>query len=128
MSEKTKSKIVKVIIIILAVYFFLLSIKLLGHSFKLFGEGFAESLIEMTSNPFTGLLIGIAATSLIQSSSTTTSIVVGMVAGDILTLTGAIPVIMGGQYWNYHNQYPRFDGPRKPAARIPQSLFRQHRA
>ncbi len=95
MSEKTKSKIVKVIIIILAVYFFLLSIKLLGHSFKLFGEGFAESLIEMTSNPFTGLLIGIAATSLIQSSSTTTSIVVGMVAGDILTLTGAIPVIMG---------------------------------
>ena len=95
MSEKTKSKIVKVIVIIVAVYFFLLSIKLLGHSFKLFGKGFAESLIEMTSNPLAGLLIGIAATSLIQSSSTTTSIVVGMVAGDILTLAGAIPVIMG---------------------------------
>ncbi len=95
MSEKTKSNIVKVVVIVVAVYFFLLSIKLLGHSFKLFGEGFAESLIEMTSNPFVGLLIGIVATSLIQSSSTTSSIVVGMVAGDILTLAGAIPVVMG---------------------------------
>jgi sodium-dependent phosphate cotransporter len=68
---------------------------LLGHSFKLFGEGFAEAMIQMTSNPFAGLLIGIVATSLIQSSSTTTSIVVGMVAGGALSLHNAIPIIMG---------------------------------
>jgi len=73
----------------------LLSIKLLGHSFKLFGEGFAESMIQMTSNPFAGLIIGIVATSLIQSSSTTTSIVVGLVAGGALSLHNAIPIIMG---------------------------------
>ena len=52
-------------------------------------------MIEMTSNPFAGLIIGIVATSLIQSSSTTTSIVVGLVAGGALSLTNAIPIIMG---------------------------------
>lgn len=49
----------------------------------------------MTSNPFAGLIIGVVATSLVQSSSTTTSIVVGLVAGEALTLGNAIPIIMG---------------------------------
>lgn len=88
-------KIYKVLVVILTLYIFLLSIKLLGHSFKLFGKGFAETLIQMTSNPFAGLLIGIVATSLIQSSSTTTSIVVGLVAGGALNLESAVPIVMG---------------------------------
>ncbi|MCH7732769.1 MAG: Na/Pi symporter [Candidatus Marinimicrobia bacterium] len=95
MSSKTKSKLLQVIIIIAATYLFLLSINLLGHSFKLFGKEFAEAMIQMTSNPFAGLIIGIVSTSLIQSSSTTTSIVVGLVAGNVLTLGNAIPIIMG---------------------------------
>lgn len=95
MSESTKSKLLKAITIIAATYLFLLSIKLLGHSFKLFGRDFAEAMLEMTANPFAGLIIGIVATSLIQSSSTTTSIVVGLVAGGALELGGAIPIIMG---------------------------------
>ena len=95
MSSETRVKIVNAVVIILAIYFFLLSIKLLGHSFKLFGGGFAAVMIQMTSNPFAGLIIGIVATSLIQSSSTTTSIVVGLVAGGALSLGNAIPIIMG---------------------------------
>ena len=95
MSAVTKDRIIKAIIVILTIYVFLLSIKLLGHSFKLFGKGFAEAMIQMTSNPFAGLIIGIVATSLIQSSSTTTSIVVGLVAGGALSLNNAIPIIMG---------------------------------
>ena len=95
MSNSTKSKLLKAITIIAATYLFLISIKLLGHSFKLFGQDFAEAMIEMTSNPFAGLIIGIVATSLVQSASTTTSIVVGLVAGGILELSGAIPIIMG---------------------------------
>jgi len=94
-SSEVKSKVIKTVVIILTIYLFLLSIKLLGHSFKLFGKGFAETMIQMTSNPFAGLIIGIVATSLIQSSSTTTSIVVGLVAGGALTLGNAIPIIMG---------------------------------
>ncbi len=88
-------KVWNVLAIILVVYLFLLSIKFLGHSFKLFGKDFAEATIQMTSHPLMGLLIGIFATSLIQSSSTTTSIVVGLVAGGALTLGNAIPIIMG---------------------------------
>lgn len=64
-------------------------------AFKGFGHGFAEALINTTSNPFIGLFIGIFATSLVQSSSTTTSIVVGMVASGVLTVSGAIPIVMG---------------------------------
>lgn len=67
----------------------------MSHSFKLFGKGFAEQLITTTSNPFVGLLIGILATSIIQSSSTTTSMVVAFVAAGTLTVRGAVPIIMG---------------------------------
>ena len=95
MSSETREKLIKALAIIISIYLFLLSIKLLGHSFKLFGKEFAESMLQMTSNPFTGLIIGIVSTSIIQSSSTTTSIVVGLVAGSVLNLDTAIPIIMG---------------------------------
>jgi sodium-dependent phosphate cotransporter len=74
---------------------FLLGLDLMGLSFKLFGKGFAELLIARTANPFVGLLVGILATSLVQSSSTTTSMTVGLVAAGALTIEGAIPIIMG---------------------------------
>jgi len=64
-------------------------------AFKGFGKEFAENLIRATSNPFIGLFIGILATSIMQSSSTTTSIVVGMVASQVITVGNAIPIIMG---------------------------------
>lgn len=95
MNPETRQKIIKVLTVIITIYLFLLTIKLLGHSFKLFGEDFAEAMLQTTSNPFTGLIIGIVATSLIQSSSTTTSIVVGLVAGGVVNLENAIPIIMG---------------------------------
>ena len=74
---------------------FFLGLDLMGLSFKLFGKGFAETLIEQTSNPFVGLFVGILATTLVQSSSTTTSMTVGLVAAEALTIEGAIPIIMG---------------------------------
>mgnify|MGYP003959265733 FL=1 len=95
MNSETRQKIIKILTVIVTIYLFLLSIKLLGHSFKLFGKEFAEAMLQTTSNPFTGLIIGIVATSLIQSSSTTTSIVVGLVAGGVVNLENSIPIIMG---------------------------------
>lgn len=68
---------------------------MLGASFKLFGSGFAEAIFQATSNPVVALFIGILATSIIQSSSTTTSIVVGLVASGVLTFESAIPMVMG---------------------------------
>ncbi len=85
----------RIIQLIIFLYLFLFSISLMGASLKMFGKGFAETLIASTSVPLVGLFIGVLATSLIQSSSSTTAIVVGMVGGGVLTVTNAIPIIMG---------------------------------
>jgi sodium-dependent phosphate cotransporter len=76
-------------------YVFLWAIALFGAAFKLMGKEFSQQLIATTTNPVVGLMIGLLATSLIQSSSSTTSIVVGMVAGGALTVPNAVPIIMG---------------------------------
>ena len=81
--------------LLLLLYVFFVSISLMGASFKFFGAGFAERLLATTANPFVGLFIGVLATSLVQSSSTTTSMVVALVAGGALDVTRAIPIIMG---------------------------------
>ena len=82
-------------VLLLLLYAFFVSIALMGDSFKFFGRGFAEQLLSTTANPFVGLFIGILATSLVQSSSTITSMTVGLVAGGALTVVGAIPIIIG---------------------------------
>lgn len=82
--------------VFLAVLFtFFLALDLLGLAFGLFGKGVASVLIERTANPFVGLFVGILATTLVQSSSTTTSLTVALVAAGALTVEGAISVIMG---------------------------------
>jgi len=87
--------VLNVLILLVLLYIFLFSIALFGAAFKLVGKGFSEQLIATTTNPVIGLMIGLLATSLIQSSSSTTSIVVGLVAGGALTVPNAIPIIMG---------------------------------
>lgn len=76
-------------------FIFLIAIKLLGSSFKLLGKDFVQTLITANMNPFTGLFIGVLATVLVQSSSVTTSLVVGLVSGGILSVSNAVPIIMG---------------------------------
>jgi sodium-dependent phosphate cotransporter len=76
-------------------YVFFLCIELLGGSIKLFGEEAVVHLMDATNNPFVGLFMGILTTSIIQSSSTTTALVVGMVGGGTLSISQAIPIIMG---------------------------------
>ena len=85
----------KVLIVTGLLYCFLVSIGVMESAFKGFGKGFAESLISTTSNPFIGLFIGILATSIVQSSSTTTSVVVGMVGSGVMQIPCAIPIVMG---------------------------------
>jgi sodium-dependent phosphate cotransporter len=91
----------KIAAIFAILYLFLVSIGMIGTGFKGLGRGFAEQLMSSNAAPLIGLFIGILATSLIQSSSTTTSIVVGMVAAGtfgedpILAVATAIPYIMG---------------------------------
>ena len=87
--------IIQLIGLAVFLYCFIFSLDLMGTSLKMFGQGFAKTLIQSTANPIVGLLIGVLATSIIQSSSSVTSIVVGMVAGGALGIESAIPIVMG---------------------------------
>ena len=62
---------------------------------KAAGEKLRGFLSAMTSNPFKGVLTGLGITSIIQSSSATTVMVVSFVNAGLLTLAQAIGVIMG---------------------------------
>jgi sodium-dependent phosphate cotransporter len=84
-----------VIYIILALLIFLFAIDLMISSLQLLGRDKIETLIRATSDPFTGLFIGLLITALIQSSSTTTTLAVAMVASGSMTLQSAVPIIMG---------------------------------
>jgi len=85
----------RLIALAIIVYLFILSIGLLSGSFKLFGREFAEGLVALATNPIVGLLAGILATTIVQSSSSTTSIIVGLVGAGTLSLDIAIPMVMG---------------------------------
>jgi sodium-dependent phosphate cotransporter len=87
--------IVKAVYFLLLLYLFFFSIDLMSAAFKMAGRGFAEQLVSTASDPLAGLIIGFLATSLIQSSSTTTTIVVGLVASGALSISVAIPIVMG---------------------------------
>lgn len=78
-----------------AFFLFLFSIDLMTSALQHMGRNVAETILMATSNPFTGLFIGLLVTAMIQSSSTTTSLVVALVASGSITLQGAIPIIMG---------------------------------
>ena len=94
MNDNTKT-ILRIAGVFLCLYLFLVGIKGLSSGIKLLGGDFANQIMTTTSNPFVSLLVGILATTLFQSSSTTTSIIVGMVSTGAVTLSGAIPMIMG---------------------------------
>ncbi|WP_019377960.1 Na/Pi cotransporter family protein [Virgibacillus halodenitrificans] len=75
---------------------FLLGIKYMGEGLqKSAGDRLRDILDKFTSNPFMGVLAGIIVTVLIQSSSGTTVLTVGLVNAGFMTLRQAIGVIMG---------------------------------
>ncbi len=89
------SRIKKILTLLAALYLFFLAISMMGSAFKNMGSGTSEQLIQLVSNPIAGLFIGILATSIVQSSSSTTSIAVIAVGSGKLPLHLAIPIIIG---------------------------------
>ena len=87
--------VVKVLAIVVSLYLFLVGIAGIGHSFQLFGGEFSEGVLTATESPVVALFIGILATSLVQSSSTTSSVIVGLVAGGTIPTEAAVFMIMG---------------------------------
>ena len=83
--------------VITLLYLFLVGVTGLGSGFRALGEGALESFFAATENPFIGLMVGILATTLVQSSSVTTSMIVGLVAAPLnpIPIANAVPMIMG---------------------------------
>jgi solute carrier family 34 (sodium-dependent phosphate cotransporter) len=81
--------------ILAALFIFIFTLDLMIASLHHLGKDAADVIILATSNPFTGLFIGLLVTALIQSSSATTSMAVALVASGSITLEGAVPIIMG---------------------------------
>ncbi|AJE33051.1 NptA protein [Corynebacterium humireducens NBRC 106098 = DSM 45392] len=82
------------IAVAVGIYLLITAVSVIGDGFKLATRGQAEELFAFASNPLIALMIGVLATALIQSSSTVTSITVGLVAGG-LPMATAIPMLMG---------------------------------
>jgi len=76
-------------------YFFLLGLELLGSSAKVLGGCTAGAILGGDTNPVAAMMIGILATVLLQSSSTTTSIIVSLVGAGSVDVRQAIYMIMG---------------------------------
>ena len=95
MNNDTIKIFVKTAGIISSLYLFLVGIAGMSSAIKRMGSEFAETVLTTTSDPFIALFIGIFATVLFQSSSTTTSLIVGMVSSGSLTIASSIPMIMG---------------------------------
>lgn len=85
---------VGILIVCFFLYWFLFGLGLLGEGAKVMTACTAGSLFGDDANPIAGLMIGILATVLLQSSSTTTSIIVQLVGGPISVRQG-IYMVMG---------------------------------
>ncbi|CAG0899938.1 unnamed protein product [Darwinula stevensoni] len=100
----------RLLIIFISLYFFICSLHLLSSSFRLLGGRAASQIFsdaDLLQNPVVDVVIGILATVLVQSSSTSTSIIVSLVtagseeeivdspAFSVMTVRQAIPMIMG---------------------------------
>lgn len=87
----------RLITVLFLLFGFLIGVKTLGEGFKLLGGDAVDLIFSATANPFVGLVVGILATTIVQSSSVTTAMVVGLVAAPetALPLSNAVPIIMG---------------------------------
>ena len=95
MNKELTNTALKILGVIAALYLFLVGINGMSSAIKHMGAEVADSIFKTTSNPIIALFIGIFSTVLFQSSSTTTSLIVGMVSSGALSLAGAIPMVMG---------------------------------
>ena len=86
---------VRGLVVVILLYLFLTGVSLLSGGFKALGKDFVDSLFQGVSNPIGGLFVGLLATVLVQSSSVSTSVIVGLVASSVVGIDDAVPMVMG---------------------------------
>ncbi|MGI9614299.1 MAG: Na/Pi symporter [Acidimicrobiales bacterium] len=82
-------------LVLLLIYLFLVGVSSLEAGIKIMGEDTQEALFSAVTNPIAGLCVGILGTVLVQSSSASTSVIVGLVASGALGVDAAVPMVMG---------------------------------
>jgi len=85
----------RAVLVVALIYLFLVGVSSLEAGIKIMGADTQERLFSAVSNPIAGLCVGILGTVLVQSSSASTSVIVGLVASGALGVDQAVPMIMG---------------------------------
>ena len=76
-------------------YLFLAGVAALERGINRLGADFQHELLASVDNPLAGLFAGLLATVLVQSSSVSTSTIVGLVGAGALTVDAAVPMVLG---------------------------------
>jgi solute carrier family 34 (sodium-dependent phosphate cotransporter) len=94
-AERQVPTLIRFGVVVVLLFLFLVGVGLLEDGINNMGADVQEELFSSVSNPFAGLFVGILATVLAQSSSVTTSTIVGLVGAGLLGIEDAVPMIMG---------------------------------
>jgi len=86
---------VRGLFVLVCLYLFLVGISCLETGIAAAGAGLQQGLLDSVSHPISGLCAGLLVTVLVQSSSVSTSTIVGMVGAGTLPVALAVPMVMG---------------------------------
>ena len=89
------SPLVRVGLVVALIYVFLVGVSSLESGIGYLGGDTQVALFSSVRNPLAGLFVGILGTVLVQSSSASTSVIVGLVASGVLGFEYAVPMVMG---------------------------------
>ncbi|MEM7322099.1 MAG: Na/Pi symporter [Actinomycetota bacterium] len=94
-TRRTLAGPIRSALVVALIYLFLVGVSSLETGIKIMGEDTQERLFSTVSNPIAALCIGVLGTILVQSSSASTSVIVGLVASGALGVDDAVPMVMG---------------------------------
>ena len=93
--DRSMSPLVRAGLVVALIYVFLVGVSSLESGIGHLGGNTQEALFSSVRNPLAGLFVGILGTVLVQSSSASTSVIVGLVASGVLGFEYAVPMVMG---------------------------------
>lgn len=95
--QDRRAALLRSLAVLALLFVFLVGVKGLSDGFKHLGRDVTDAFFTATANPFIGLMVGILGTTLLQSSSVSTSMIVALVAApeNPLPVASAVPMIMG---------------------------------
>jgi len=93
--SRSPSLVLNLVIMFALLYIFLVGIDCLSSGIKANFKGVMDQYFSPDMNPVLALLVGILATTLVQSSSVTTALIVGLVGSGEVAVAAAVPMIMG---------------------------------